>query len=103
MVNWDNIDTCVLDMDGTLLDLNFDHHVWNVALPARVAAQTGMKRSDAERYVRETLDEQRGSLEWYCFDHWSAVFEIDMSDVEASMQSLIRRRPGCVEFLQYLN
>ncbi|MDP5065493.1 MAG: haloacid dehalogenase, partial [Haliea sp.] len=28
MINWDSIDTVLLDMDGTLLDLHFDNHFW---------------------------------------------------------------------------
>jgi len=27
-INWSEIDTILLDMDGTLLDLNFDLHFW---------------------------------------------------------------------------
>ncbi|MCW8958090.1 MAG: haloacid dehalogenase, partial [Gammaproteobacteria bacterium] len=28
MVEWQQIDTVFLDMDGTLLDLNFDTYFW---------------------------------------------------------------------------
>ena len=28
MVDWDSIDTVLLDMDGTLLDLHFDNYFW---------------------------------------------------------------------------
>ncbi|MFV8760570.1 GMP/IMP nucleotidase, partial [Yersinia enterocolitica] len=27
-LNWQEIDTVLLDMDGTLLDLEFDSHFW---------------------------------------------------------------------------
>ncbi|MBL4795181.1 MAG: haloacid dehalogenase, partial [Pseudomonadales bacterium] len=30
MLNWDDIETVLLDMDGTLLDLHFDNHFWLV-------------------------------------------------------------------------
>ena len=35
MIDWDNIDTVLLDMDGTLLDLHFDSHFWLEHLPRR--------------------------------------------------------------------
>ena len=28
MINWQDIDTVMLDMDGTLLDLHFDNYFW---------------------------------------------------------------------------
>jgi hypothetical protein len=33
MINWKEIDTVLLDMDGTLLDLNFDNHFWKEFVP----------------------------------------------------------------------
>ena len=30
---WDNIDTVLLDMDGTLLDKHFDDYFWEQYLP----------------------------------------------------------------------
>ena len=33
-LDWDNIDTVFLDMDGTLLDLNYDNQVWSHIVPA---------------------------------------------------------------------
>ena len=38
---WTRIDTVLLDMDGTLLDLRFDNHFWLEHLPARWAALHG--------------------------------------------------------------
>ena len=34
---WNAIDTVLLDMDGTLLDLHFDNHFWLQHLPQRYA------------------------------------------------------------------
>ncbi len=35
MIDWRAIDTVLLDMDGTLLDLHFDSHFWLEHLPRR--------------------------------------------------------------------
>jgi tetratricopeptide (TPR) repeat protein len=37
MVPWGDINTVFLDMDGTLLDLNFDNHFWLEHVPQRYA------------------------------------------------------------------
>ena len=38
MITWRYIDVVFLDMDGTLLDLNFDNHFWLEYVPSRYAA-----------------------------------------------------------------
>ncbi|MGD8938682.1 MAG: haloacid dehalogenase, partial [Gammaproteobacteria bacterium] len=35
MIDWTQIDTVLLDMDGTLLDLHFDNHFWREHVPLR--------------------------------------------------------------------
>ena len=38
MPDWGRIDTVLLDMDGTILDLKFDNTFWREIVPARFAA-----------------------------------------------------------------
>ena len=45
---WSDIDTVLLDMDGTLLDLHFDNHFWLEHLPQRYAELHGVSRAMAE-------------------------------------------------------
>ncbi|MCR3805809.1 haloacid dehalogenase, partial [Pseudomonas aeruginosa] len=44
---WSAIDTVLLDMDGTLLDLHFDNHFWLEHLPQRYAERNGLSRTEA--------------------------------------------------------
>ncbi len=37
MINWNEIDTILLDMDGTLLDLHFDNFFWQELIPIKYA------------------------------------------------------------------
>ena len=37
MLNWSKIDTVLLDMDGTLLDLHYDSHFWLNVIPQQHA------------------------------------------------------------------
>ena len=34
-INWSEISTVLIDMDGTILDLHFDNHFWLEHLPLR--------------------------------------------------------------------
>ena len=33
---WQHIDTVLFDLDGTLLDLAFDNHLWREIVPAEI-------------------------------------------------------------------
>ena len=39
--DWQEIDTVLLDMDGTLLDLHFDNYFWMQHMPMAYARFTG--------------------------------------------------------------
>ncbi|MGE0373039.1 MAG: GMP/IMP nucleotidase [Gammaproteobacteria bacterium] len=95
-------DTVVLDMDGTLLDLNFDDQVWNHALPAALAARDRCALDTARARVAEKLGSARGTLPWYCLDHWEREFGISVHDLEVEMAHFIDVRTGTREFLEFL-
>ena len=96
------VSAVLLDMDGTLLDLNFDDQVWNHALPRRLAARDGCSLPDAARRVVETIATARGTLAWYCLDHWSDVFGVSVHALEEEQAGYIRVRPGTLAFLEHL-
>ena len=50
-IAWDKIDTVLLDMDGTLLDLNFDNHFWNEFIPLKYAEQNNLGRIFLKGYL----------------------------------------------------
>ncbi len=94
--------TLILDMDGTLLDLNFDDQVWNHALPRALAALEGESEVTVRAKVAGTLAAAKGSLAWYCLDHWERVFGISVHALELELAELIALRPGTLQFLEFL-
>ena len=99
---WDRIDTVILDMDGTLLDLYFDTQVWAVALPQRFAQVAGLSLAEAGAEVARRLDSARGTLDWYCLDYWTAQLGIDVAALEQELGHLVTPRPGAIAFLSQL-
>ena len=97
-----HIETVLLDMDGTLLDLHFDDQVWNYTLPARLAVVHGESVIAARARVAATLGDVRGSLNWYCLDHWTATFGISMHALEEELAHLVAIREGTLAFLEFL-
>jgi len=99
---WNEIDTVLLDMDGTLLDLHFDNYFWRYHLPAAYARKHGLTLPEAERIVFTQFTDQQSTLNWYCLDYWSKQLELDVVALKKEVQHLIGLRPGAVEFLQFL-
>jgi GMP/IMP 5'-nucleotidase len=99
---WDEIETVCLDMDGTVLDLRFDNLFWLEALPRRWGEARGMDERASFAELKPRFDAKRGTLDWYCIDHWSEELAFDVAALKLEMRSHIRYLPGVVEFLDAL-
>jgi len=55
-INWSEIDTILLDMDGTLLDLNFDLHFWMEYLPLVYANKHNLTHQQSKDKIYPMLE-----------------------------------------------
>lgn len=97
----DHVDTLLLDLDGTLLDLAFDTHFWLEVVPEYYGAARGMSGPQAlEQEIRPRLRDAEGTLNWYCLDYWSRMLELDLSAIKSAHDDRIAWLPGAQGFLQ---
>lgn len=96
---WRDIDTVLLDMDGTLLDLHYDNHFWLEHLPQRYAELHGISRAMAELELMPLFERNAGQLQWYCLDFWSAELKIPVRELKRETADLIALRPDADTFL----
>ncbi|SFV76165.1 FIG001957: putative hydrolase [hydrothermal vent metagenome] len=99
-IDWSEIDTVLLDMDGTLLDLHFDLHFWMEYLPLVFANKHNLTHDQAKDKVYPILRAEEGKLHWYCLDYWQKVFELDIAKLKEDVSHLIQIHPFVLEFLQ---
>ncbi len=102
MFNWNNCDTILLDMDGTLLDLNFDNHFWLEFVPLQYAKQNNLTILEAKTQLLPQFKQMEGKLEWYCLDYWTATLQLDIVALKQEISSLIAVLPHVIEFLTAL-
>ncbi|MEO1765829.1 GMP/IMP nucleotidase [Thiobacter aerophilum] len=100
MLNWDAIDTVLLDMDGTLLDLHYDNHFWLEHVPRRYAEKHGIPAEEARAQLRARYDRLAGSMQWYCVDYWSRELELDIARLKREVAHLIAVHSDVVPFLE---
>ena len=102
MPPWDTIDTVLLDMDGTLLDLYFDWHFWCEHMPAVYAEKHGTSAEEALQRFRQQLSQVEGTLQWYCVDYWSQKLDLPLARMKREISHLIKPHPGVDTFLSRL-
>ncbi|MDP2227270.1 MAG: GMP/IMP nucleotidase [Moraxellaceae bacterium] len=97
---WAAIDTVLLDMDGTLLDLWFDNHFWLSHLPGIYAQAQGLAPDAAHQELVTRFGREQGTLNWYCTDFWSSELGLDVARYKHDIAHLIQPRPGAIAFLE---
>ena len=103
MVVWQEIDTVLLDMDGTLLDLHFDNYFWHEYLPVKWGEMHALEPAEAKKQLMPRFKSNVGTLSWYCIDFWTEELQINVMALKNDIEHLIQIRPHTEEFLEFLH
>ena len=101
-IDWQNIETVFLDMDGTLLDLHFDNHFWLEHMPKRYAEKHAISIEEAQQALSQKTKAIEGSLDWYCLDYWEKTLDMDIVSLKHEVADRIAIRDNVIEFLDHL-
>ncbi len=100
---WESIDTVLIDMDGTLLDLRFDNWFWQEHVPVVYARTRGLSAEAALAELVPRFEAARGRLDWYCIDYWSRELGLDIAAIKRGVREQVAWIPGAEAFLRRLH
>lgn len=101
-LHWKEIDTVLLDMDGTLLDLHYDNQFWLHHLPLRLSQKRGISYEQAQQFLSDEYQKVFGTLDWYCLDVWARKLDMNIVEAKREIEHLISMRPDAIPFLDAL-
>lgn len=101
-IAWQEVDTLLLDMDGTLLDLAFDSHFWQEWVPEALSLQRNISLQDAHKLISREYHQVQQSLDWYCLDYWSQRLGLDIYAMIEEQGPRAKLRDDTLPFLKAL-
>lgn len=102
ILNWSEIETVLLDMDGTLLDKHYDDYFWEEYVPQIFAAQNNLSDLEARTVLLKTYKAKEGTLDWTDLDYWSEQLRLDIPALKVKINHLIKIHPYVLDFLKFL-
>lgn len=100
--SWGEIDTVLLDMDGTLLDKYFDDFFWEEYVPKIFAEQNKMSSEQARKELLKRYQRVESTLQWTDLDYWSEQLQLDIPELKCKVDHLIQVHPFVIDFLQFI-
>ena len=101
VIDWNDIDTVLLDMDGTILDRHFDDHFWLEHVPKRWSQQNHTSLEHAKEHLYRLFRSQENTLNWTDLDYWSDRLRLDIPVLKQEIEHLIAVHPYVIEFLLF--
>ncbi|MGI9536937.1 MAG: GMP/IMP nucleotidase [Desulfocapsaceae bacterium] len=101
-LQWQQITTVLLDMDGTLLDKYYDDYFWEQFLPLIYGKQKGLNEKEAQEELFQRYRSVENTLMWSDLNYWSEELGLDIIGLKKQVDHLVCVNPHVIDFLQFL-
>jgi len=99
-----NSNTVILsDLDGVILDLNYDIKFWKEWLPAELALKSDKPIEEIRGELEGMMSEQEAGLNWYDLNFWDELLDVDCLEIIKNQQERCAFLEGSLEALQKIS
>ena len=103
MVKLNSTTAILSDLDGVILDLNYDMKFWQSWLPEHVANQTNQSIEETQAEIQAEINKQRGTLNFYNLNYWDDLLNVDCMQIIKEKEEKCSYLEGSHEALQRLS
>lgn len=101
-LDWESIDTVLLDMDGTLLDKYYDDYFWETYVPQVYGEKHGLEPAAATEKLMAKYRSVESTLQWTDLYYWKGELGLDMIKLKREVAHLINVHEYAVDFLRFV-
>ena len=99
-----NSSTAILsDLDGVILNIEYDIKFWESWLPEHIASQSNLSEEEAKSEILAKIDKQKGTLNYYDLNYWDDLLNIDCMQIIKEKEEKCSYLEGSYEALQKLS
>ena len=102
LVDWNKVETVLLDMDGTLLDDHYERIFWQKLIPESYAKNHDITPEDAKREIASIYGKHKGTHKWGDINFWEQELGIKLWDLRFQIKHLLKLHPHTMSFLKFL-
>ena len=103
MVKLHSTTAILLDLDGVILNLEYDVKFWQSWLPDHVANQSNRSLEEIKAEIQAEIDIQRGTLNFYDLNYWDNLLNVDCMNIIKEQEEKCSYLEGSYEALQRLS
>ena len=103
MVKLNSTTAILLDLDGVILNLEYDIKFWESWLPDHVANQSNRILEEIKAEIQAEIDIQRGTLNFYDLNYWDNLLNVDCMKIIKEQEEKCSYLEGSYEALQKLS
>ena len=103
MVKLNSTTAILLDLDGVILNLEYDIKFWESWLPDHVANQSNRTLEEIKAEMQAEIDIQRGTLNFYDLNYWDNLLNVDCMKIIKEQEEKCAYLEGSYEALQRLS